>query len=396
MAIDSTGPLVVTHFASPDRTTGAALRSQIAQVTCQPVVDALLRSLGGAMVILNSDRQIVSANARYLETLGVEHADELLGTRPGESLDCVHAWDHPAGCGTGPACAGCGAVIAMVAALESGGSEERECVVACGSPEAPRDVDLRVRASALELEGEDFLLFTLQDVSTEKRREALERAFFHDVADLAASLSCAAVQLEPSSPEEVRAAAGDIRLLATRLARELTIQRSLAETQPQPGDPLLEPIELNSLLDSLRALACHHPAAQGKELCAASSVRGPLESDRLLLERILGGMIINALEASPPGARVQFQIEARKGEISFRVWNPGAISGSVAPRIFQRYFTTKSGSGRGQGTFLMKLFGERWLGGQVGFHSSAAEGTTFWLRLPAPLGDAQPELPLAG
>jgi len=395
MATDSTGPLVATHFASPHRTAGATLRSQIAQVTRQPVVDALLRSLGGAVVILNRNRQIVSANARYLETLGVERAEELLGSRPGESLDCIHAWDHPAGCGTGPACASCGAVIAMVAALEQGGAEERECVLACGSPEAPRDVDLRVRASPLELDGEDFLLFTLQDVSAEKRREALERAFFHDVADLAASLTCAAVQLEPSSPEEVRAAAGDIRLLATRLARELAIQRSLAESRPRPGDPLLEPIEPGGLIDSLRALACHHPAAEGKELHAASSVLGPFESDRLLLERILGGMLVNAFEASPRGARVRLEIEVHGGETLFRVWNPGAISAAVAPRIFQRYFTTKSGSGRGQGTFLMKLFGERWLGGRVGFETSAAEGTSFWLRLPAPPGQSLPEPPLA-
>jgi len=395
MATDSTGPLVATHFASPERTTGAALRSQIAQVTRQPLVDALLRSLGGAVVILNRHRQIVSANARYLETLGVERADELLGSRPGESLDCVHAWDHPAGCRTRPACSSCGAVSAMVAALEPGGAEDRECVIACGSPEAPRDVDLRVRASPLELDGEGFLLFTLQDVSAEKRREALERAFFHDVADLAASLSCAAVQLEPSSPEEVRAAASDIRLLASRLARELTIQRSLAESQPQPGEPLLEPIELSSLLDGLRALTGHHPAAEGKELYAVSSVRGPLESDRLLLERILGGMLINAFEASPRGARVQLEIGVGDGETRFRVWNPGAVSSTVAPRIFQRYFTTKPGSGRGQGTFLMKLFGERWLGGRVGFDSSAAEGTSFWLRLPAPMGESRPGLPRA-
>jgi len=382
MDTHSTGPLVATHFASPERTSGTALRTQIAQVARQPLVDALLRSLGGAVVILNRNRQIVSSNARYLESLGIERADELLGTRPGESLDCVHAWDHPAGCGTGPACSSCGAAIAMVAALERGGAEERECVVTCGSPEAPRDVDLRVRAAPLELDGEGYLLFTLQDVSAEKRREALERAFFHDVADLAASLSCAAVQLEPSSPEEVRAAAGDIRLLASRLARELAIQRSLAESQPQPGDPLLEPIELGNLLDSLRALISHHPAAEGKELYAVSSVREPFDCDRLLLERILGGMLVNAFEASPRGARVQLFIEARDRETHFRVWNPGAISDSVAPRVFQRYFTTKPGSGRGQGTFLMKLFGERWLGGRVGFHSSAAEGTSFWLRLP--------------
>jgi len=393
MATDSTGPLLATSFASPERSTPAALRAQIAQLTQQPLVEAMLRAVGGATVLLNAKRQIVAANARYLESLGVERAEQILGMRPGESLDCVHAWENPAGCGTGPSCAGCGAAIAMVAALQGGSPEERDCVVTCGSGGSTRDLDLRVRASPLELGGEEYLLFLLQDVSAEKRREALERAFFHDVADLAAGLNLAAVHLEPSNPEEVRAAADDIRLLASRLARELLIQRSLAEARPDAGDPLLETIDVGALLDSLRALGVNHPAAAGKELVATTSLR-ELESDRLLLERILGGMVVNALEASPRGTRVRLDIAARDGEARFEVWNPGAIPETSAPRIFQRYFTTKPGPGRGQGTFLMKLFGERWLGGQVGFRTGA-EGTTFWLRLPLRLR-AEPELPLAG
>lgn len=397
MATTSTGPAVATHFASPERSSSAQLHgqaAQVAQLTQQPLFDALLRSVGGAVVLLNANRQIVSANARYLESLGLQRVDQLLGMRPGESLSCVHAWDHPAGCGTGPACAGCGAAIAMVAALRGGGTEERECVVTCGSPDAPRDVDLRVRASALQLEGEEYLLFTLRDVSAEKRREALERAFFHDVADLAAGLSLAAVQLEPGNPEDVRAVAGDIRLLASRLARELVIQRSLAESRPEAGEPLLEPIELPGMIDSLRALATNHPAAAGKEVVATSALR-EVESDRLLLERILGCMVVNALEAAPRGARVKLDIEARDGEAVFQVWNPGTIPADAVPRIFQRYYTTKAGPGRGQGTFLMKLFGERWLGGKVGFRTGA-DGTTFWLRLPARQGETEPGLPLTG
>jgi sensor histidine kinase regulating citrate/malate metabolism len=51
-------------------------------------------------------------------------------------------------------------------------------------------------------------------------------------------------------------------------------------------------------------------------------------------------------------------------------------------RIFQRNYSTKSDSGRGLGTYSMKLFGETYLGGKVDFTSSESEGTTFHLRLP--------------
>ena len=67
----------------------------------------------------------------------------------------------------------------------------------------------------------------------------------------------------------------------------------------------------------------------------------------------------------------------------FEVHNPGAIPAAVVPRIFQRHFSTKAGPGRGEGTWSMKALGEGLLGGEVGFETDRARGTTFWLRLPA-------------
>ena len=59
-----------------------------------------------------------------------------------------------------------------------------------------------------------------------------------------------------------------------------------------------------------------------------------------------------------------------------------AIPDAVAPRVFQRFFSTKPGSGRGLGGFAVKLLGERYLKGRVTFTTSPAEGTTFRVRLP--------------
>ena len=55
---------------------------------------------------------------------------------------------------------------------------------------------------------------------------------------------------------------------------------------------------------------------------------------------------------------------------------------AVAPRIFQRYFTTRNEDGRGQGTFVVKHFGEKVLRGRVGFTSTKDGGTTFQLSIP--------------
>ena len=55
----------------------------------------LLREMAAAipdiLVILNPQRQIVYANQRLIETLGLRDDQEILGLRPGEALNCMHA-----------------------------------------------------------------------------------------------------------------------------------------------------------------------------------------------------------------------------------------------------------------------------------------------------------------
>ena len=64
------------------------------------------------------------------------------------------------------------------------------------------------------------------------------------------------------------------------------------------------------------------------------------------------------------------------------VSNPEIMPQEVQFQIFQRSFSTKGEVGRGIGTYSMKLFGERYLGGKVDFVSYSPEGTTFRLSLP--------------
>ena len=50
-------------------------------------------------------------------------------------------------------------------------------------------------------------------------------------------------------------------------------------------------------------------------------------------------------------------------------------------QFFQRSFSTKS-SGRGLGTYIMKLLSERYLDGKVSFASTEDDGTTFYASFP--------------
>ena len=64
------------------------------------------------------------------------------------------------------------------------------------------------------------------------------------------------------------------------------------------------------------------------------------------------------------------------------VHNGEVIPPEVQARIFQRSFSTKARHGRGLGTYSMKLFGERHLGGEVSFKSTPQAGTEFAIVLP--------------
>ena len=79
--------------------------------------------------------------------------------------------------------------------------------------------------------------------------------------------------------------------------------------------------------------------------------------------------------------------------VCFSVHNPSVMPRTVQLQIFERSFSTK-GTGRGLGTYSMKLLSERYLGGRVWFSSSKGEGTTFYaeypLEAPQTIGADQP------
>ena len=92
-------------------------------------------------------------------------------------------------------------------------------------------------------------------------------------------------------------------------------------------------------------------------------------------------MLENALEASRKGDDIGFTLVKTKGECIFGIHNAQFIEDKYAKRVFQRNFSTKSGPGRGLGTYSMKYLAEKILGGKVFFTTNEENGTTFCLSL---------------
>jgi sensor histidine kinase regulating citrate/malate metabolism len=91
-------------------------------------------------------------------------------------------------------------------------------------------------------------------------------------------------------------------------------------------------------------------------------------------------MIKNALEAESGKSQVVLKCQQNGVGDRFSVHNQTFIPRDIQLQLFKRSFTTK-GVGRGIGTYSMKLLGEKYLNGKVGFESTPEEGTTFFIDL---------------
>ncbi len=378
-------PVPRSYFAPARRASQEEIEQSIAVVTENPLFAALAEATDVSVVVLNRERQILVANSVLLKSLGSATEELLAGLRLGEAVGCVNAWHEPGGCGTSPACATCGAVLAILESQSKGTTVERECLMTVRHGSDLEGYELHVKASQVEIAGEVFTVVGLRDVSAEKRREFLERVFLHDISNTLSPLLLSAQLLAQRAPESMGKTARRVATLAERLKRDIDDQRVLLHAEAGTLQPRSAPVELEKVLDGAGSMLRDHPVARGREIVVAPAPE-PLpriETDESLLVRVLVNMLKNALEATPEGGQVRTWVRPADEAFELCVWNAGPLDPKVALQIFRRSFSTKPGPGRGLGTFSMKLFGERYLGGTVDFTSNDADGTTFFIRLPA-------------
>lgn len=370
-----------SFFAPAPRKSPQQIQQEIDYISRSAILSGLLQNVGSMFSILNENRQILAVNTAFLEALELEDPQEILGLRPGEAFHCPHAQDMQAGCGTSPYCSTCGAAIAMVTSQEENRPNERICALQGQVKGRPVELALTVRSSPLEEGSMQLLLLILHDITLEQQRAALERTFFHDVNNMLAGLLGASELLEAG--HQLQEMSVIIHQTAWRLKKEVDIQRALLKSDFGNFKPVLQFLDSRKILRELSSFFVNHPIAKGKDLKILYGSECYFESDQSLLLRVLCNMITNALEASDDGEEIRIWTEGEDKKVFFKVWNRRPIESHIALRIFQKNFSTKGGSGRGIGTYSMKLLGEQILGGTIEFQSSFEEGTLFSYSLPA-------------
>jgi signal transduction histidine kinase len=369
-------------FAPAARATAEELAADVTYFKSEHLLQQFFAAVPEMFVVLNEQRQVVFANRTMLQNLHLQRIDDAAGQRLGEALHCVHAFepgDDPQGsCGTTEFCRECGAVRAMLNGLR-GGEDVQECRIALADGAA---LELRVSACPFRRDCRNYVLFSAADISHEKRRQVLERIFFHDILNTAGGMLGVAEVLRTGTPEEVEEFKDAVALLANNLVDEIKAQQILVAAER--GELPVQPTRVNSLslLAEVRSAYLNHEVAMGRQIhIDEQSAAVSFTSDALLLRRVLSNLLKNALEACQPRKTATLGCRLVSDGVEFTVHNPGVMPRSAQLQIFQRSFSSK-GDGRGLGTYSVKLLTERYLGGAVAFDSTPERGTTFRVCYP--------------
>jgi PAS domain-containing protein len=373
-----------THFAPAERATSESIADARKAFLSDPRLPTMIDALPELVLVLNGQRQIVAMNRVALASLGIEDPSCLVGQRPGEALGCSNAEIEAGGCGTARPCSTCGAVRAILDTLATGRQMTQECRITT-EREGGAAFDFKVVATPLPIDGGLLVVTVMRDISAEKRRGILERAFFHDVMNTVSGLqglacSLAAQELPPSEEREYMAWMAE---LTKELSEEIQYHRAIKQAEAGEFSADRREVFLPEFMKELYALYARHIAAHDRLLRLSPVPEIKILTDPTLLRRVLGNLVKNALEATPAGGYVSLICETGEREVHFRVNNLGVMPEAVQLQLFRRSFTTKGETGRGIGTYSVKLLGEKYLGGKVDFFSAEPEGTTFTLTLPA-------------
>jgi len=362
------------------RSSSEHLDRQRALLSTERHLCELLDAIPDNVMLLNENRQILYANKALEQFCAAHGVLGLIGMRLGEAFSCQNASCTVEGCGSAEPCKLCGVLDAALSALR-GQPSAFECQILRNTGRGPDALDLRISGTPLHWKPEPIVLLVASDVSHSKRRQVLERLFFHDILNTAGTVNQIAEMLMHGILD-FETAKKDLWQASQMLVREIKGQSELFAAENDELRVEFGLVLVRELLDSVAALLRNNEAGLGKRIVIKEETAGLLLlSDAALLTRVLGNLLKNALEAAHPGESVTLGCRREETDIVLWCHNEGVLTREVQMQIFRRSFSTK-GSGRGIGTYSIKLLSEKYLQGRVELVSTPQTGTLFTLTFP--------------
>jgi signal transduction histidine kinase len=201
----------------------------------------------------------------------------------------------------------------------------------------------------------------------------------HEVGNPLASIS-ALVQLlqrrtdDPSTLDRLALVSGQLQRIRNTLRELIEFSRPASNQRTR--------VALGDILEEALNIAKYYKRTRGR--IAAPTLPPnlpPLLGVRDQLVQVFVNLVLNAIDATERGGRVELGVEVFSDAVEVTVRDDGCgVAAGDAARLFQPYFTTKK-HGTGLGLFVTRqLIAEH--GGSVAFESAPGAGAAFRVRLP--------------
>ena len=354
------------------------------RLASHPDIAPLLKYSPTFTGLVNSARQFVVGNERLIGNFADIQLDSIAGSLPHDVFNCAVELSERTRCGETSHCATCD-LNRILSKVISSRTTYKGTATLRGNTKygLVENFSFLIEAHSVSFEDEPMVLLFMQDVTAFEVKNFMMRLFFHDTLNSLSSMDSLLRLLEPGVEQDPENQ--ELLDLLNHSFKDVTEQvhfyRKLALEAPGSGTTVFHEFSLDreivSLVQSIRMYIRQNELNITIELeTEPVSVR----SDKILVRRIILNMLKNAVEASESGSRLSVSIEKTAEYVGVSVKNPGVIPQETRERIFQRGYSTK-GSGRGLGTYSMKLLSTRFLSGNVNF-TTDEEGTVFTLMLP--------------
>jgi sensor histidine kinase regulating citrate/malate metabolism len=373
-----------TYFDSPERSEPEEIIDDFLLFKVNPLISEILEGFPEFVLVLNRNRQIVAFNNKAYSAFRVKEPEQILGKRIGEALNCIHSSLPPKGCGTAAVCSECGAAKAIKYSWENKEKVDEECKITSLVDNREYSHEFSVFTQPINFKDNHYTLFSVKDISSVKRKESLERIFFHDILNTSGAIN-GLVQLltKETDSDEKEKLIKSLIISSEQLLNEILLQQEIRHAEEGNLQVNIKEASINEILLAAYDLYENHELSIGRNF-SVSFLENDLaiKTDKVLVVRSLGNLIKNAFEATTNNDEIRLYPFVTDDTIYLNVYNSQLIPENVQLQLFQRSFSTKQKKGRGIGLYSVKLIIEQNLDGKVSFVSDKQLGTVFTIELP--------------
>ncbi len=252
--------------------------------------------------------------------------------------------------------------------------------------------------------GDGFAMVEAGDTSDAVRLEATRRDFVANVSHElktpvgAVGLLAEAVLDAADDPVEVRRFGTKILNEATRLGNLVTELIALSRLTGAERLPEMSVVDVDEVVQEALARSRLSAEAANIEIIVDRPTGLEVDGDLTLLTTALSNLVENAIAYSPAGASVSVSRRLVDTTVEIAVTDRGiGIAPEHQKRVFERFFRvdparSRATGGTGLGLAIVKHVLANH-GGDVRLWSSPGTGSTFTMRLPVRVEDADDETP---